>query len=60
VDKIEIKKQIIYQIISTTYRGHCSMGKKLLSKGFQGVLDRDSRSLKMKLYYVLNFNIEIL
>jgi len=36
------------------------MDKKLLSKGFQGVLDKDKKSLKMKLYYVLNFNTEIL
>jgi len=36
------------------------MGKRLPSKGFQEVQNKDQKNLKMKLYYVQNFNTEIL
>jgi hypothetical protein len=36
------------------------MGKRLRSKGFQEVQNKDQKNLKMKLYYVQNFNTEIL
>jgi len=36
------------------------MGERLPSKGFQEVRNKDQKNLKMKLYYVQNFNTEIL